>query len=387
MRVQIVDPAAYTPPYDHALCAALARAGAEAELVTCRFPYGSVPREPGYEVSELFYRIGSDPATKPRVRRALRAAEHLPDMARHRLHARSADVVHYQWLPIPRLDKRLLAPVHPRVFTMHWRFPDPGSRIGRTLRSLLDRMDAVVAHSAHGSRRLSEELGVDPSRIEVIPHGAFDYLTRQPDEQPLPLELQQATGPVILAFGLIRPYKGTDVLLEAFAELGERAELWIVGMPRMPMEPLRRLADRAPGRVRLIERFVPDAQIPAFMRRADIVALPYLDIEQSGVLYTALAFGRPLVLSELGGFPEVAALGAARTVPPGAPAPLAAALGELLDDPTERARLGAAALAAAQGPYSWDEIGRRTLALYERLLSIPPVSAPSRHPRTRSGGS
>ncbi len=387
MRVQIVDPAAYTPPYDHALCAALARAGADVELVTCRFPYGSVPREPGYEVSELFYRIGSDPATHPGVRRALRAAGHIPDMARHRRHARSADVVHYQWLPIPRLDRRLLAPVHPRVFTMHWRFPDPSSRIGRTLRSLLDRMDAIVAHSAHGSRRLSEELGVDSSRIEVIPHGAFDYLTRQPDEQPLPLELQQATGPVILAFGLIRPYKGTDVLLEAFAELGERAELWIVGMPRMPMEPLRRLAERAPGKVRLIERFVPDAQIPAFMRRADIVALPYRDIEQSGVLYTALAFGRPLVLSELGGFPEVAALGAARTVPPGDPAALAAALGELLDDPAERERLGAAALAAAQGPYSWEEIGRRTLALYERLLSIPPVSAANRHPRTRSGGS
>ena len=45
MRVQIVDPAAYTPPYDHALAAALARAGVGVELVTCHFPYGPVPRE------------------------------------------------------------------------------------------------------------------------------------------------------------------------------------------------------------------------------------------------------------------------------------------------------------------------------------------------------
>src|SRR5687768_16997969 len=121
MRVQIVDPAAYTPPYDHALSGALARAGAEVELVTTRFPYGPVPREDGYEVNELFYRRSSREGGNPRLRRVLRAAEHMPAMARHRSYARGADVVHYQWLPIPQLDQRLLAGVHPRVFTMHSR--------------------------------------------------------------------------------------------------------------------------------------------------------------------------------------------------------------------------------------------------------------------------
>ncbi|MDP9227876.1 MAG: glycosyltransferase family 4 protein, partial [Actinomycetota bacterium] len=240
----------------------------------------------------------------------------------------------------------------------------------------------VIAHSAHGARRLSDDLGVDPARIEVIPHGAFDYLTRQPGEQPLPAELRDVEGPVILAFGLIRPYKGTDLLLRAFREL-EGAELWIVGMPRMPIESLRELAAAAPGKVRFIDRFVTDPEIPAFMRRADVVALPYRNIEQSGVLYTALAFGRPLLLSDVGGFPEVAALGAGRIVPREDAAALAQALRELLADPAERERLGAGALAAAQGSYSWDEIGQRTLALYERLLGSP---SEARHPRTRSGG-
>ena len=370
MRVQIVDPAAYTPPYDHALAGALARAGAEVELVTCRFPYGSVPVGEGYEVTELFYRrsSASGPANA-RARRAMRAAEHLPGMLRHRRHARGADVVHYQWLPVPQLDHRLLAPVHPRVFTMHWRFPDSETPIASTLERLLARMDGIVAHSRHGAERLASQFGVDPGRIEVIPHGAFDYLTRQADEQPLPPELAEVKGPVILAFGLIRPYKGTDVLLEAFRRLGAGAELWVVGRPMVPMKPLRELAAAARGRVRFIDRFVPDAQIPAFMRRADVVALPYRNIEQSGVLYTALAFGRPLVLSAIGGFPEVAELGAARTVPPGDPDALAEALRELLDDPDERDRLAAAARAAAAGEYCWEEIGRRTLAFYERLLA------------------
>ncbi len=367
MRVQLVDPAAYTPPYDHALSAALAAAGAEVELITCHFPYGPVPAGEGYRSEEFFYRRSSR-LGDPLRRRALRTAEHLPDMLRYRSRARESDLVHYQWLPIPRLDRHLLAPRRPRLFTMHWRFPEPGSRIAGTLSALLSEMDAVVAHSRHGAARLSEQLGVDPARIEVIPHGAFDYLTRLPSEEPLPADLREVTGPVILAFGLVRPYKGTDLLLEAFRSL-RGAELWIVGMPRMPLEPLRELAARAPGRVRFVDRFVGDPEIPAFMRRADVVALPYRNIEQSGVLYTALAFGRPLVLSDVGGFPDLGELGAARIVPREDPAALAEALRELLTDPDERARLAAGALAAAEGPYSWPEIGRRTVDLYRRLLA------------------
>ncbi len=56
MRVQIVDPPAYTPPYDRSLCAALARHGADVELVTSRFDHGPVPPPDGYRVSELFHR-------------------------------------------------------------------------------------------------------------------------------------------------------------------------------------------------------------------------------------------------------------------------------------------------------------------------------------------
>jgi glycosyltransferase involved in cell wall biosynthesis len=367
MRVQLVDPAAYTPPYDHALAGALARAGAEVELVTSRFPYGPVPDERGYRVSESFYRRASAAGLSARRRRLLRAAEHLPDMLRYRRHAELADLVHFMWLPVPSLDRRLLPPKRPRVFTMHWRLPENGTRIARALTSLLAEMDAVVVHSEHGARRLAEDFAVSPERLEVIPHGAFDYLTRQTDEVELPEELREVEGPVILAFGLVRDYKGTDVLLEAFTRV-TGAELWIVGLPRMPMESLHELAARAAGKVRFLERFVTDPEIPAFMRRADVVALPYRNIEQSGVLYTALAFGRPLLLSDVGGFPEVAELGAAKLAPAGDPEGLARALQDLLDQPGERERLAAGARAAAHGHYSWEEIGRKTIALYERLL-------------------
>ncbi|MGA8218785.1 MAG: glycosyltransferase family 4 protein [Solirubrobacterales bacterium] len=366
MRVQIVDPAAYTPPYDHALSGALARAGAEVELVTARFPYGPVPQEQGYEVRELFYRRGSRAGIGPRRRRLTRALEHVPDMRRYRRVAERADLIHYQWLPIPALDRRLLPPKRPRVYTMHWRLPEAGSRIGRTLTKLLAEMDAVVVHSEHGASRLQADFGVAADRLRVIPHGAFDYLTRQEDEKPLPEELREVRGPVILAFGLVRPYKGTDVLLQAFSRV-DGAELWVVGMPRMPMDELRELAERVPGTVRFVDRFVPDAEIPAFMRRADLVVLPYRNIEQSGVLYTALAFGRPLVLSAVGGFTEVAERGAARLVPPGDPDALAETINDLLADSEATAALAAAATREASTVSSWEEIARSTMALYREL--------------------
>lgn len=367
MRVQLVDPSAFTPPYDRALAAALARGGAEVELLTSHFLYGPVPEAEGYRVRERFYRRSASRGLEVPGRRAFKLAEHILDMLRFR-RAAAADVVHYQWLTVPGLDATLLPPLRPRVMTAHYVLPpEPRRRQLATARRAFGAMDAVVAHSEHGARRLREQVGLDPDRIRVIHHGAFDYLTHLAEEKPLPPELEGAEGPVILFFGLLRPYKGIDTLLQAFRDVAD-AELWIVGNPRMNVEPLRRLAAEAPGRVRFLTRFIEDAEIPAIMRRADLVALPYRDIEHSGVLYAALAFGKPLVLSAVGGFAEVAELGAARLVPPEDPAALAAVLDELVGSESARAELGTSAVRAATGPYSWDEAARQTLALYSELL-------------------
>jgi glycosyltransferase involved in cell wall biosynthesis len=373
MRVQLVDPSAFTPPYDRALAAALARGGADVELVTTKFLYGSVPEAEGYEVDERFYQRTASRGLSGSARLPFKGAEHLRDMLAFRRAPTDADLVHYQWLTLPGLDRRLLPPTRPRVMTAHYILPPNASR--RTARSagrVFGAMDAVVAHSEHSAARLRDEVGLPAERVRVIPHGAFDYLTRLPDEKPLPEELEGAEGPVVLSFGLLRPYKGLENLLEAFTEVGGAAELWIVGNPRMSVEPLHEMAALTGAKVRFVTRFVEDAEIPAIFRRADILALPYLDAEHSGVLYTGLAFGKPIVVSAVGGFPEVADSGAARLVPPGDTGALATTLRELIDGEAAREEMAAAARAAAAGPYSWDEAARLTLALYEELLAGAP---------------
>ena len=369
MRVHVVDPSAYTPPYDHSLCAALARGGAEVELVTSAFAYGSVPAPDGYVLRERFYRYA---AGRPgsTLRLATKTLEHVPDMLFYRRAAVAADVVHFQWLALQPVDRHLL-PRRPTVLTAHDllpREPRPGQI--RAQHRLYDAVDAIVTHSEFGRRQLVERLEVDAAKVRVIHHGAFDYLARL--DGGLPAELGSPDGPVVLFFGLLRPYKGLDVLLDAWRELSELrsgAELWIVGRPRMPIGPL--LKD-APPQAKWVTRFVSDPELAACFRRADVVVLPYTQTERfdfSGVLATALAFGKPAVISDVGGFREVADAGAARLAAPRDPAAVAEALRALLSDPEARARLAEGARAAAAGPYSWARAAERTLALYRELLA------------------
>ena len=176
MRVHVVDPSAYTPPYDHALCRALAGAGADVELYTSRFAHGPVAAPAGYSRSESFYRLAAR-VDDARARRVVKLAEHVPDMLRYRRAARAADVVHFQWLAVQHVDGRLLPRGRPLVLTAHDILPRearPGQREAQ--RRLYDRFDAVVVHSEHGRRRLTGELGVEEDRVHVIPHGVFEHL-------------------------------------------------------------------------------------------------------------------------------------------------------------------------------------------------------------------
>ncbi len=367
VRVHVVDPSAYTPPYDHALCTALAAAGAHVELYTSRFAYGPVPPARGYERRERFYRAARF-ARGPRGRRLLKLIEHVPDMVAYSRAAGAADVVHFQWLTIQHLDGLLLPArrspsgrPRPLLLTAHDilpREPRPGQREAQ--RRLYGRFDAIVVHSEHGRTRLIDELGVDPAIVHVIPHGSLPPLAAPAAELPF----KATERPVVLFFGLLRPYKGLDVLLEAWRGIKD-AELWIAGMPRFDISAM---VARAPANVHFRTRFITDPELAGLLARADLIVLPYRDIDQSGVAFSALGAGLPMLLSDAGGFPELALTGAARTVAAGDSAALGGALRELLADPAALGRMAASARAAAAGEYSWERIASRTLDLYRSLL-------------------
>src|SRR4051794_26345802 len=111
LNVELVDPSAFTPPYDHALAGALARGGGgrgAGERAASRFADGGGPGGDGYTTREAFYRW-TPGAAGSRPRRAAKLAQHVPDMLRWAASraARRADVVHFQWLTVQPLDVRL----------------------------------------------------------------------------------------------------------------------------------------------------------------------------------------------------------------------------------------------------------------------------------------
>ena len=182
------------------------------------------------------------------------------------------------------------------------------------------------------------ELGVGRLRVVLIRHPVFEV---PPAGAPLPPE-----GSTLLFFGLLRPYKGLDTLVEALALAAERVprvRLVVAGDPLEPVEPLRALAARLGVTARIEWRlgFVPEPEVAALMRSATVVILPYREISASGVLATALGHHRPVVVSDVGSMGElVREFGAGVAVPPGDARELAAACATLLAD--ARALEGAA---------------------------------------------
>jgi glycosyltransferase involved in cell wall biosynthesis len=358
MRIDLVDPPAFSPPYDAALASALAAIGADVRLLTSEFVHGPVPEPVGYERELFFYRGARGPAGS-KARAFSKLASHGADMRRYRREAR--DIVHFQWLTVPRSDLRRL-PDRPVVLTIH----DPLERSGikPPLRpSAFGRVNAVVVHSEYARERVLAAHRLDPEKVHVIRHGAIIPAAAP---GPLPPELPQTDLPVVLCFGLIRPYKGLDLLLEAWEGV-TGAELWIVGRPMMPID---RAIASAPAGVRFVPRFVTEAEQAAVYQRADIAVLPYERGDRfgfSGVLATALGAGKAIVLSDVGGLSEVAELGAARLVAAGQSAELRSALCELIASPEDRAVLRAAARRAAAQVYSWEAAAKATLELYETI--------------------
>jgi glycosyltransferase involved in cell wall biosynthesis len=379
VRVAVVDPQAYTLPYDDELCRALADTGAEVELLTAHFTHGAPPVPAGYVRREIFGPplaglIARRPATPARV--PLKLSGHAVGLARlvRRVRAWPADVVHWQWAPLPALDLRALRvagrTAGATVFTAHDVLPRRSRASAPLWAELYGSCDRVIVHGAASRDRLLVEVGgVAPERISVIPH-ALLHAGGEDDLPPAPEE------PRILFFGLIRPDKGLDVLIEALPAVAQRVpdvSLAVVGSPRMPIEPLRERASvlGVADRISWDLRFVPEPEVPAVVAGARVIALPYRWIEGSGVLATALARGVPPVVSAVGTFPALCAeydLG--DPAPPDDPAAFALALVRALTDPVLRAR-AVAGMQRARAELTWARTARMTLDVYERALAAP----------------
>jgi len=273
------------------------------------------------------------------------------------------DVVVFQWWqPFFALALRTIAArVRTRsdariVFLCHNVLPHEAQPTDRVLAKWgLARAHGFVVQAREDGTTLAELL--PGARIVFNPMPVFDLFkegtqTREGARAALGLD-----GRVILFFGLVRAYKGLDTLLEAFALAGEslRATLCVVGEfyeDRKRYDArIRELGIGA--RVRVVDRYVEDDEVGTYFRAADVVVLPYVTATQSAVVQTAYSFERPVIVTRVGGLPDVVEDDVTGyLVPPQAAAELARAITRFFDE-NAGPRMSEAIRARA-GRYGWN---------------------------------
>ena len=175
-------------------------------------------------------------------------------------------------------------------------------------------------------------------------------------------------GEVALFFGYVRHYKGLDTLLRAWQDVRARrpqATLVVAGEFYERPEAYEALA-RAAGGVRLLNRYIPDEEVEALFRAADVTVLPYRSGTQSGVTHVSHALGVPVIATRVGGITETVKDGVTGlTCEPEDPAALATTIERFFAEGWREKMAGP--IAALRAEHSWEALARETVALVDEL--------------------
>lgn len=259
---------------------------------------------------------------------------------------------------IARLARRSRIPV---TFVCHNVAPHESSIADKGL--LLwaySAVDDFVVHAQVEQKRLAR---MRPgAAIRVCPHPVYDVFGTLESASLSRAEARRKLGVtserVITFFGLIRAYKGLDLLLEAMPRVHRNtgACLLVAGECYDERERYDRLIAAAPPEsVRFDARYIPNEDVPVYIRAADVIVLPYRHATQSGIVQIAYACGRPVITTAVGGLPEVVDDGVTGLlVEPENAAAIAAAIERFYNESLAE-RLEAGVL-AARDRLGWDKL-------------------------------
>ena len=271
----------------------------------------------------------------------------------------------------------------PVVTTLHTVPQHPSSGQRRVLKGLIDGSAATVVMSRSAAAVLKRVYGVDPSDLDIVPHGV-PYLPMVVPDSVKP-RLGMETAPMILSFGLIGPGKGYESVIEAMpavVKADPTAYYVILGATHPELlrregevyrTKLTRLAEAlgVADHVLFVDRFVTRSELATWLSAADIFVTPYPNPDQivSGTLAYAMSAGKACVSTRYAYAVEMLEAGRGKLVASGSPGALAEALTELIHDGELRNRLGRKAYEFSRSMV-WAEVGVSYRRIFERVSRL-----------------
>ena len=153
-----------------------------------------------------------------------------------------------------------------------------------------------------------ELLEIKPNaRFTVIQHPLYSHFGDKKERIESEKRLGLKPGKKnLLFFGLIRKYKGLDILLEAFGKLNDEYQLIIAGEPYGSFDPYQEIIDRLPSKDRIYKnlKYIKDSEVTDYFSAADLAVLPYRSATQSGISSVSYHFEVPMIVTDVGGLKE-----------------------------------------------------------------------------------
>jgi phosphatidylinositol alpha-mannosyltransferase len=267
------------------------------------------------------------------------------------------DVLHFHEPMTPAICVAALALAQvPCVATFHAHGALGWMKVGKPVWGFLaDRLDHRIAVSPHSRDTAAAWL---PGEYEVLPNGVLI---------PPQADAHGREHQIVFA-GRQEPRKGLQVLLRAWPEILRRtgARLRIVGADPLAVRLLMS-RERIPEDAIDVLGFLSQEELTRELLRAKVLVAPSLGGESFGMVLTrAFACATPVVASDIDGYREVMTAEAGVSFPAGDDQALAEAASGLLEDEARRAALGEGARRVAVERYSWDDIARRLVEIYEQ---------------------
>ena len=379
----LIDACQFSANYNYCLLDALAKKGERIVYATTKFAHGHIPNPPDVVVFRCFFflaRLAGRVTSSGPVRRFLRAIEYPLNLLFLLTYVliKRIKVIHFIWVVSPRLDYQLIRLLRLTgrhvVYTAHNPFPhEPKAGDIRKYSRIYQRVDHVIALTNFTRNEIMAHCGIPSEKISVMPHGDYEVLFSQYGcNDDLAEKVRQKAGnrKIIAFLGHIRPYKGLEVFVDAFALIKQRqpdffflvAGSVLVGDKKSWEEKLAKSCK--PDDLWADIRFVPVEDLKAYLSVIDVLVQPYISASQSGNTIMAYSAGVPVISTNVGGLGEMTEDGkTGYVIPPGDPEAITDAISRCFKGDNHK-KMSRNARRAAAEQFNWEKIAGQTAAVY-----------------------